>query len=321
MDKEVIFNLLPKKYKTLIEQEAKYAQMSNHINLTLTSMLVTVIIFILVALFINTSLWLRIIIIISGIACAFLIPYLIITLAADKRKTEIEQVLPDALMLMSANIKSGLTVDKAFLLSAREEFGPLAKEIRSVAMEIFGGKPIDIALNNLKKRTKSEILGEIITLLVDGIKSGGEISKLLESSARDIRKTMLLRKEIAANVRMYIIFISMASLIGAPLLFAISTYLTSTTAQIWGSSTIDLNAAASFGFFSFQKPNFNPEFFKVFSILAMIITNFSAAFIISEIKYGTIKKGFKSAPIFILIALGLFFAVRIIIASSLKSLI
>ena len=321
MKREALFNLFPEKYKKLIEQEAKYADTKNYIGLTLNVFTISLSVFILVALFLNVSFLIKLTIVVSGIAFAFFLPYIIITLIAEKRKNEIEQILPDALMLMSANIKSGLTVDKAFLLSAREEFGPLAQQIREVAMEIFSGKPINVALEGMKKRTNSEILAEIITLLIDGIKSGGELSKLLESSARDIRKTMLLRKEIAANVRMYILFIIMASLLGSPLLFAISTYLTSTTAQTWGSMNVDFSTVATYGFLSFQKPSFNPHFFKIFSILAIIITNFSAAFIISEIKYGTIKRGFKSAPIYILISLLVFFAVRYIISRALASLI
>ncbi len=321
MQKETLFNLLPKKYRTLLESEAQFAHIRNYIPISLNVITIISAISSLLALFLHVSLILKLVILLGGISLAFIMPYMIFTLTAEKRKTETEQVLPDALLLMSANIKSGLTVDKAFLLSARDEFGPLGLEIKAVAMEIFGGKPISEALLRLKKKTNSKILGEIVALIADGIKSGGELSKLLESAARDIRKTMLLKKEIAANVRTYIIFITMAALVGSPLLFAISTYLTSTTAQIWGSTAIDFSTVSAGGFFSFQKPHFNPEFFRIFSILAIIITNLSASFIISEIKYGTIKKGFKNAPIYVLLSLAIFFIVRFIISRALSTLI
>jgi len=128
-----------------------------------------------------------------------------------------ENVLPDALLLVSANLKSGLSIEKAFLLSARDEFGPLAEELRQSAMEMFGGKPVDDALLEMEDRIKSELFKETLKLLVDGIESGGNTAELLESSADDIRASLELQEEISSNIRMYTIFILMAAMIGAPL--------------------------------------------------------------------------------------------------------
>lgn len=305
-----LYKLLPDKYTDLIDRNARYGKVSGYEFLVEISILVAIAASVTVAVLPFLALRLRIIVLASGPPLGFFLPYAYVMLAAEKRKDEIERILPDALLLISANIKSGLTVDKALLISARNEFGPLAKELRITAMQMFGGKSLEQALNNLKGRSNSEVFDEVIKLLVDGVKSGGNLSDLLESSAQDIRKTLNLRQEIASNVRMYVVFILMAALFGAPLLFAISNYLTSTTAQMWGTTNVDFSELPTSGLFDIQQPNFRPEFFRDFSLAAIIITNLFAALIISEIKNGTVKQGIKYIPIFIIISLLIFFTVN-----------
>ena len=70
----------------------------------------------------------------------------LIMLIADSRAAEVEKVLPDALQLMSANIRAGMTVDRAIWLSARPEFGIFEDEIKRVGAKTMGGKPIKTAL-------------------------------------------------------------------------------------------------------------------------------------------------------------------------------
>src|SRR3989338_6908138 len=67
----------------------------------------------------------------------------------------IENILPDALQLMASNLRAGFTTDRALLLSARPEFGPLKDEINLVGKEITAGKPIEEALFNMTKRVQS----------------------------------------------------------------------------------------------------------------------------------------------------------------------
>lgn len=319
--RESFYHALPDRFTSMIESEARYARIDNPKNIVTNTLLAYYPLLAAVSLIVNIPIIFKILIIGIAAPVGLFIPYSFVTLAAEKRKKEIEKVLSDALLLMSANIKSGLTVDKAFLLAARDEFGPLADEIRITAMQMFGGKPVEEALSNLKTRTNSGMLQEVIKLLIDGVKSGGELSNLLESSAKDIRKTLSLRKEISSNVQMYVLFIIMAAVFGSPLLFGISNYLTGTTAELWGSTNVDISELPTGGLFSIQKPEFKVQFFFNFSIVAIIITNVFAAFIISEIKNGNIKEGIKYAPGFVVVALIIFFVVRSVVENVVGGLV
>jgi len=62
--------------------------------------------------------------------------YFRVSLMASARIKKMENVFPDVISLMASNLRSGITVDMAFLLSARPEFKPLDEEIlKSLAKE------------------------------------------------------------------------------------------------------------------------------------------------------------------------------------------
>ncbi|MFB6145149.1 MAG: type II secretion system F family protein [Candidatus Nanohaloarchaea archaeon] len=312
---KAVYEYLPERYRNSIEQEAMYADIGNIERITLTVMLATAATVILGGLLLPYSLMVRTTIILIMVSVAPpIIPYVMISIAAEKRKKEMENVLPDALLLISANLKSGLSIEKAFLLSARDEFGPLADELRQTAMEMFGGKPVQQSLNEMEKRIKSELFSETLKLLVDGLESGGNTANLLESSADDIRKSLELREEINSNIRMYVIFILMAAVVGAPLLFSISVYMSSSTAHMWDNVNLQQMSRAqsgSQGFtMSFQKPSVNTAFFEQFSVMAIIAINFFAGLIISEIKNANVKEGAKYIPVLIVVSITLFFIIK-----------
>jgi len=310
---KTIYEQLPQFYKDTIEQEATYAAIDNEERIVVSLGGFSCMAVILsVALLPYGAIFKAAAALILGSITPFLIPYILISIAAEKRKDEMENVLPDALLLVSANLKSGLSIEKAFLLSARDEFGPLAEEFRQTAMEMFGGKPVEDALLEMEDRIKSELFKETLKLLVDGIESGGNTAELLESSADDIRASLELQEEISSNIRMYTIFILMAAMIGAPLLFSISVYMSETTANMWSGVNMDkMSQAGSAGFsMSFSKPDVDTAFLSDFSLMAIIAINFFAGLIISEIKNANIKEGAKYIPVLITISVTLFFIMK-----------
>lgn len=308
---KMIYESLPEKYRDTMELEAKYASITNLERLTVSLGSISIFITLIGSLLLPYSMLVRsAVFAISAPAVALLVPYLIVSIAAERRKNEIENVLPDALLLISANLKSGVSIDKAFLMSARDEFGPLAEELRLTAMEMFSGEPVEESLMEMEDRVKSELFKETLKLLVDGIQSGGNTAQLLESSAEDIRNSLELQQEINSNIRMYVIFILMAAVVGAPLLFSISVYMSQTTADMWSGTNVgEMQTGGELGL-SFQAPEVNTAFFEQFSVMAIIAINFFAAIIISEIKNANIKEGAKYIPVMITISVVLFFIVK-----------
>jgi len=315
---KTIFGKLPQRFQEVIEKEAGYAKIEEYEKTTILASVATIIFASIAAVIspFDTTIKLAI-----GVLGAILGPlpaaYLIISIKAERRKREMEDVLADALRLTSANMKAGNTAEKAFLLSARDEFGPLAEEFRQTAMEVYAGEPINSSLKNMEKRVKSPLFGETIKLLADAIDAGANTAELLESSAEDVRKSLELRDEIKSSIRMYTVFIMMAAVVGAPLLFAISVHMAHETTEMWEDSGIedmdqdDMDIGSEIGFdMEFEAPDLDTEFFTQFAMMAIALTNIFAALIISQISNGNLKYGAKYIPVFLVVSLTLFIVVR-----------
>lgn len=245
--------------------------------------------------------------------------YTWLVLSADGKGKFIEAVLPDALQLMAMNLKAGMTTDRALLLAARPEFGPLEKELSKVGKQILSGKEIKYALLEVPARIKSATLDRTIKLIVQGIESGGELSELLEQTADDIQNTRLIQQEVQANVLMYAIFIFFATAIGAPMLFGISTYLVEVLSR--QLVQVNVNEAVITGIKIAQgRVAVSPQFLMMFALASLAITSIFGSLIIGIVKKGDSKHGAKYIPILMLVSISMFFFVRSVVGGILTGL-
>ena len=237
----------------------------------------------------------------------WLLFYLVLDFKIFQRKMTIEEVLADFLQLTSANIRAGMPIDKALWFSVRPRFGVLANEIEIVAKETISGKDLEEALVDFTKKYKSPLLSRSINLLIEGLRAGGEVGDLLNRISANISESRLMRKEMSANVTTYVIFITFATVIAAPILFALSSQLLNIIGGI--ITTIDRPAGGAVGGFStaFTTMAITPEDFKIFAIVMLSITAFFSASIIAIIRKGAIKGGLKYIPSFIIISIILFY--------------
>jgi len=249
--------------------------------------------------------------------------YVPMMLKVEKTAKEIEVMLPDALQLMSSNLKSGLTVDQALLASVRPEFGSFTRELDRIGKEIAIGKPIEKALMDSTKRVKSEKYMKTMELLASGLRSGGELSKLLDQTSANLKHQSLVDQKVRSNVAMYVIFIFFAIGLGAPILYGLSSYLVEVISNLF--SNIEIPAAASDRFaipiVQFSQSSITKEFVTTYISSSIILSSIMGGFIIGLISKGKEKEGIKYIPVLIILALVMFFLVRTIISSFLGGLI
>ncbi len=231
--------------------------------------------------------------------------YLFLDWRIFRRKLSIEDVLPDFLYLTATNIRSGMTIDKALWIAVRPRFGVLAKEIETVSKEVMSGKELTESLQAFADKYESDILKRSINLLIEGIKSGGEIGELLNRIASNIQESRIMRKEMAANVTTYVIFITFAAIVAAPALLALSSQLIMIIGNL--TSKLDIPATGSM-MFSLTDVAVTPGNFRIFSYISLSLTAFFSAIIVATIQKGNVKEGLKYIPLFIAISLGLFMA-------------
>jgi Flp pilus assembly protein TadB len=234
---------------------------------------------------------------------------------------QMEEVLPDYLQLASANISAGMTIDRALWYAIRPKFGILASEMENVAKATIAGEDLEKSLARLGQKYDSRILKETINLIIEGIQSGGEMADLLNKLSTNIKDTQLMRKEISASVTTYAIFIGVATVVAAPLLFALSAQLLEIIQKIFSTIHIDksVSMAGSFSF-NFSGESIDMKNFKIFSILVLSISSFFSASIISVIKKGSVKDGLKSIPLFLAVSIVLYYLASALFASLLGGL-
>lgn len=244
----------------------------------------------------------------SFLLLEFLI-YFFIMMRVDAKARFVELILPDVLQLMASNLRAGLTIDKAFILSARPEFGSFQEEINRIGKEIAMGKELEDSLMGLKNRIKSDRLEKTVLLIVAGLRSGGQLASLLEQTAKNLRDQKFLDEKIKSHVMMYVIFIFVAIGVGSPMLFGLSSVLVEVLTKILSSVSMPEGSATSLPIM-FGQVSISLKFVITYSIISLIMTSVMGSMVIGLINKGKKSEGAKYIPILIGITIGLFFLIR-----------
>lgn len=244
--------------------------------------------------------------------------YLRIKLKENRKIKGMEDAFPDFLQLMASNLRAGMTIDKAILLSSRPEFAHLDKEILNVGKDIATGKSIETALLDTSKRIKSKKIEKTILLIISGIKAGGNLAILLEETSRNMREREFVEKRAVSNVLMYIIFIFIAVSVGAPLLFSLSSILVETLITLL-SGLPSIEASTNMPF-TLSSVSFSINFIKYFSLVFIIVIDILASFVLGLVTKGDEKEGLRFLIPMLAISIIIFFLIRIILRGVMASL-
>lgn len=229
---------------------------------------------------------------------------------ADERRNVLENSLPDFLTLVASNIKAGMTLDQAMWYSAKPEFGLLSVEVKSLIKSSFSGESLEDTLDRLGGRFDSKVFKRTILLLKQATATGGELTNVLERTADDVRNTIIMKKEIAASLVLYEIFVLFAAVIGTPFLFAVASKLIEVFEKLGpqvGAGSGALSGSGSVGFIStvssikLAGAVISSSDFFWFSVPTIFVTALISSFIVSVIRTGTKSQGMKYFP-FVLLA-------------------
>ena len=227
-----------------------------------------------------------------------MLAYIVVRMAADSRRAKVEEVLPDFLLLAAANVRAGMTVDQALWYSAKPEFGTLSDEVQVVAKRTFGGEPFDKAIDHLTEHFNSKFVRRTVTLIKQGLASGGQIAEILERTAKDVRDMQIIKRDIAASLLMYIIFLVFAASVGAPFLFSVSAKLIALLEHVFAQlpDTDTLSSMAGSSFIKPQPPVITSSQFLLFVAVSTIITAVCSALMIGVINKGNKMEGVRYIP-------------------------
>lgn len=127
------------------------------------------------------------------------LPYPVLRRLRLKRIERIEQQLDGWLVILANMLKTAGGLGDALAASADLVRPPLRQELDLTLKEIRLGATLDDALRQLGERVKSSTLAAVITLLVVGRRTGGELPSLLETAAAALREMARLEALIRSK--------------------------------------------------------------------------------------------------------------------------
>jgi flagellar protein FlaJ len=256
----------------------------------------------------------------AGVASAAIyvvLVYMLLEFKIDARKTKLEEMLPDYLQITSANLRSGIALDRAMMLAARPEFTFLSDDVKQMNRRIFGGENFDTALREFTERYRSYQLSHAVRMILESLRYGGAMADLIEQISKDMRNQQMTQKEVAGQMLMYSIFIAFAGLIAAPVLYGLTSQMIVVTDTVWkGILTQNPGGLPTTGV-SFLKPSppkISADTYRDFSLASIVIICGFASLIMAAISSGSAIKGLKYLPVFIICGVAIFFIVQYVIS-------
>lgn len=236
----------------------------------------------------------------------------------DARRSRSQEVLPFFLSAVATNLEAGIEPLSALYVSLRPEFSPITDEMRKVRSLALGPKSIVDQLSLIRGRIDSTSLHMAITIIERAARSGGNLARILENIARDIRESNELQRELRTATRGYIYLILFLALAGVPLLLGVAaTFVKFVTAP--GVTQTELGAAF-LGFLAYEERQpaqpVGETIDLIFAVL-LALGAVNASLILGVLWTGEAKAGVKYMPVLLPLSVALYF----LFATAIKGLL
>lgn len=268
-----------------------------------------------------TSFWFLILTFLSWVGVQLGIIFVIIfatrqylELKIFNRTKDMEEILPEFLRYVSENLKGGMSFDKSLWTAIRPQYGVLAEEIEIVAKKVMSGHDVEEALKEFTNKYDSPMLKRSFNLIIEGMKGGSQIAELIERIESNLRETKILKEEMSATNTTYVIFMTVIVLFIAPALFGLAYNLLLVLTSIAGSLGGSVGAVSNLPI-NLTDIKVNPESFKTFSMIALIVISVFATMIISIIRKGNIKQGMKNIPVYAIVSVVMYMLFRSVLGN------
>lgn len=123
-------------------------------------------------------------------------PYIYLLGKRAARLHRFEELLPDAIDLMSRGLKAGHAINSAIEMVAQEVPDPVGTEFRRVFEEQNFGLPLREALINLAHRVPLQDVNFMVTAMLVQRETGGNLAEILDKTTVIIRERFRLKGQL-----------------------------------------------------------------------------------------------------------------------------
>ncbi len=144
------------------------------------------------------------------------LPYGVISFLKNRAIREVEDQFPSFLKDLAESKRGGMTMLQAFESATETDYGRLNAEIERIHEELTWGIPFPEVMKRFSRRMDSSaVIQENISILLQSFKSGGNITKTIESIAEDSaelketlqKKDSQIKQQILIMYVIYFLFI------------------------------------------------------------------------------------------------------------------
>ncbi len=250
--------------------------------------------------------------------CALLF-YLRLYFIISDRASSLEKILPDFLLLAASNLRAGMTPFNAFVHSAKPKFGPLYQEVHLAAAKATGTASLVDALIELGNYFDSKLFRRTVILFAKGMRSGGQLAKLLRANADEAQHIQDLRAELTTATRTYTLFLGFVIVIIMPFLLSIATLFVTVFLTFQpDSSGLDAESLGGVPMFS-GKILITPTEMTMMAVGTLILTSLLVSALSGLIQKGHALYGIKYFPVFAIVSVVFYFLSHMVIGSMLMN--
>lgn len=232
----------------------------------------------------------------------------------NKHLMTIEKYWPEALRLIADTMKAGSSFDYALREAASADFGPLSYEFNEVIRRLEMGDTTLDALNHLALRVDSKTVRRTVTLIQECLRTGAQLSEVLEEIANDTKNLFRIKKERVTKTMLQVIFIFAAGGVIAPGIFGLVSVIISFLTDV-ASSTGVAGAQA------IAEATVAQNTMSLLLDLYILIEVFAASAMISIMRDGKLTNLFLYFPVMIVIAYIVFSLAQFVLGNMITGMV
>jgi len=215
----------------------------------------------------------------------------------ERKKNQIDNMLPRLLGDIAEGQESGLTLLRSFELSSQRNYGPLSKELIQLVAQLTWGVEFEEALRLFAERIDTELTTKVTTLLIEAMKLGGDLRNTFHSTASFVREMIQLRDERESQLKPYMMIIYISCIVFMVIIIILYQSFFLSMAQ-GGSGS------------GFMKLPMSIEGYKVILFDLVVIEAFFGGITAGKLSGGRLSSGLKhsvSLIVIVLVVFGLIF--------------
>jgi len=228
------------------------------------------------------------------------IPFVMTSVMEVGREKEKEQMFLEFARNLVETVKAGTPISISIIQIRNKDFGSLSKHVKKLANQIAIGISVKQAFETFASDINNKVISRSIALITEAEESGGEISLILESTAKSVSETEDIKKERRAStynlaVQGYIIFIIFLVIMLVVQIQFIPTMLKTISEAGAGFGT---ETAGAFG--GGIKAEVSGDLLKTLETLfvaLILVQGFFCGLVIGKLSEGSVKAGIKHSLI------------------------